>query len=165
MHRDITFDNILLDENNNIKISDFALSVKIPKYTKDDLNSECTLVGRADFVCPEILKSEKYGIRTDIFSLGLMMLLLMSKKTANDLITLSKNNNGTIIRTINKDELMNNNNYNIYLKKLVLRMINDNKNMRPFAANAFYELEIIEKLVKNPDDYMAKLYLENVNDS
>ena len=52
MHRDMMLDNILLDENYNIKISGFLLSVKIPK---DDLNSECTFVGRADFVCPEIL--------------------------------------------------------------------------------------------------------------
>ena len=86
LHRDLKLNNILLDENNNIKISDFGLSAlmkdnnPINKNKDPDLFCNYEQVGRVDFASPEILNNNKeYDYKVDIFSLGLSMLCLMSK--------------------------------------------------------------------------------------
>ena len=40
----------------------------------------CLRVGRIDFISPEIEKGNRYDFRTDIYSLGLIMICLMSKQ-------------------------------------------------------------------------------------
>ena len=40
----------------------------------------CSQVGRIDFISPEIEKGNRYDFRTDIYSLGLIMICLMSKQ-------------------------------------------------------------------------------------
>ena len=59
-HLDIKPDNILLGENNTIKISDFSLSVLVKEHNIDEdleniLNSNC-MVGRKEFIFPENVK-------------------------------------------------------------------------------------------------------------
>ena len=79
VHRNIKPDNILLDENNNIKISGFGISAifreenNIENEEDGDLLSHCSQVGRRDFVSPEIEKGVSYDYRCDIYSLGLTM--------------------------------------------------------------------------------------------
>ena len=85
LHRDLKLNNILLDENNNIKISDFGSAAlmkdnyPINKNKDPDLFCNYERVGRLDFVSPEIWNNKEYDYKVDIFSLGLSMLCLMSK--------------------------------------------------------------------------------------
>ena len=147
MHRDIKLDNILLDENNNIKISDFGISaIHRDESNEDDQNnvliSNYSKVGRMDFVAPEILNNCKnFDFKVDIFSLGLTMLWLVSKKKPIALI-----NGKRTIDTNNIDESL----YNIYLLTLIKKMILDDPNLRPTAAEALEELNNIEKYIKDP---------------
>ena len=84
MHRDFKPDNILLDENYNIKVSDFGLSAiyneQIYEKSSSDnvLEGGNTCVGRLDFIAPEVEKKQKYDYGADIYSLGLTILCLMS---------------------------------------------------------------------------------------
>ena len=84
IHRDIIPDNILLDENYNVKISEFGISALIKDNNilnarKDrDLFSEHTTKGRLDFVCPEMFTRNDYDYQANIFPLGLTILYLMS---------------------------------------------------------------------------------------
>jgi len=48
----------------------------------------------------------------------------------------------------------------LYLKKLVLRMLNEDKNLRPNGKEALDELEIIEFSINNPKNQMIKNFLE-----
>ena len=68
MHRDIKPDNILIDANNNIKITDFGISA-LYKQGYDFLSSGYSRVGRRDYVCPEIINGQHYDYKCDIFSL------------------------------------------------------------------------------------------------
>ena len=86
-HRDIKPDNILLDENDNIKIADLGIDAIFQEEDDaetgeedDDLLGHCSQVGRTDFVSPEIMKKINYDYRCDIYSLGLTMLFLMQEK-------------------------------------------------------------------------------------
>ena len=66
MHRDISPDNILLDVNKNIKISNFGISAihkdykKQYKYREEDLFSNKTIVGRVEYASPEVKKGDDY---------------------------------------------------------------------------------------------------------
>ena len=162
-HRDIKPDNILLDENNNIKISDFGISAifrqgnEEDKKIEENLFSNFTRVGRIDYVCPEIERGECYDCRCDIYSLGLTMLFLMSKD--NPIKMLKNPMTQKKYRYIEKNGM--DKIYNGFLKNLVIRMLDDDINNRPNSKQAYEELEYIEKIIKNPDDEEAKIYLKN----
>ena len=151
IHRDIKPDNILLDENNNIKITDFGISAivrdtNVANLNKDnDLFSNFTRQGRIDFVCPEMFTQEQYDYQADIFSLGLTMLCLMSYRYP---IIIIKGPNGKS-RDFKRGYMLKY--YNEYLRNLVLRMIDEeNNNIRPSAKEALDELLKIEKYIENP---------------
>jgi serine/threonine protein kinase len=73
-----------LDENNNIKISDFGKSALIRDQNKENFgkdedlfSSGGTQTGHGAFVCPEILKDQSYDFQADIYPLGITILNLM----------------------------------------------------------------------------------------
>ena len=66
IHRDLTPDNIFIDENTNIKIGDFGISKILSisnKYFK-------TVIGKFHYLAPEIERGLKYNNKVDIYSLG-----------------------------------------------------------------------------------------------
>ena len=158
MHRDVKLDNLLLDENNNVKISDFGISaihrdnVDEDEQQNSTLVSNFTRVGRIDFVAPEILKGEQFDYKVDIFSLGLTMLCLISR---NHPIQLT----GVMRKIINND--IDESFYDVYLVNLIKRMILENPVLRPNAAEALEELNNIELYIKNPTD-INKIKLDTV---
>ena len=169
-HRDIKPDNILLDKDNNIKITDFGISAKFNDNNSDNesnskdedeiLYSKFTTVGRRDFICPEIENGTPYDCRCDIYSLGLVMLCLMSYEHP---IKLIKQGEGKkTVRLIKRDG-MNENAYNLYLRKLVLRMLEEEIDLRPTSFECYDELIKIEKIIENQNDENAKKYLGNKN--
>ena len=55
--------------------------------------------------------------------------------------------------------------YSIYLRKLVFKMISDDKNKRPNANDAFDELEVIELFMNNSRNKILKKCLDELNKS
>ena len=171
-HRDIKPDNILLDENNNIKVADFGIAAIFQEegdtetgQNDEDLLSHCTTVGRRDFTCPEIENNKKYDYRCDIYSLGLTILSMMFEKRPVEFI------DDPINRKIKhrkfKDGIWNNLDnlkcYNEYLIKLIKRMLEENINFRPTSSQCYDELQYIKQIIKNPNDEDAKSFLDNKN--
>lgn len=70
VHRDFKTNNIMLDENNNIRIMDFGLS-KSSLLTK--LTSKGTLLGTLGYISPEQITNTNVDKRSDIFSLGVII--------------------------------------------------------------------------------------------
>jgi len=68
MHRDIKPSNILL-HNGIIKLADFGFC----KPLKDARDLSQTMLGSPIYMAPEILKGEAYTIKTDIWSLGVVL--------------------------------------------------------------------------------------------
>ena len=164
MHRDIKPDNILLDENYNIKISDFGISALFLDNNPENLNKNTKLftnftnIGRLDFIAPEIEEGKKYDYRCDIYSLGLTMVCLMSKK--NPIIFIGNKDMNNIqykkINIFNIDP-----SYNIYLRELVIKMINYDQNLRPYANQAYDKLINIENFIKNSKNNILEKNLKN----
>jgi serine/threonine protein kinase len=67
MHRDIKPDNILISNNNIIKIIDFGFSVEAKE---SDLYS--TICGTPLYMSPELLQSKEYSKNSDLWSIGII---------------------------------------------------------------------------------------------
>ena len=137
LHRDIKPDNILIYENNKIKITDFGISA-IYKDGFGFFQMHNTRVGRPDYVCPEILYNQPYDYKCDIYSLGYTMYYAMN-------FTLPENrkvvgSNQQVKRYFSGSS---GNYYDPRLIQLVDRMYRENPNERPTASEALKELESI----------------------
>ena len=73
IHRDLKPSNILFDLNNNIKISDFGMSIDVNIKLISDEN-----VGTYTYLSPESINSNMYSIYTDIYSLGIIFFELLN---------------------------------------------------------------------------------------
>jgi len=72
-HRDIKMENVLLDDNLNVKIIDFGFSTWAPSNQK--LKIFC---GTPSYMSPEIVnKKEYYGLPSDMWSLGVLLYAML----------------------------------------------------------------------------------------
>ena len=68
-HRDLKLDNLLFDENDNLKIADFGLC-----NLMQDGQSLNTFCGSPDYAAPEILQNTAYdGTKVDAWSCGVIL--------------------------------------------------------------------------------------------
>ena len=73
-HRDIKLENLLLDDNNNIKIIDFGFSTCIPNDKKIKI-----FCGTPSYMAPEIVRKTEYcGPPADIWALGVLLFTILS---------------------------------------------------------------------------------------
>jgi len=71
-HRDLKLDNLLLDENDNLKVTDFGLSAVKKQIRPDGLLH--TVCGTPSYVAPEILAKKGYdGAKADVWSCGVVL--------------------------------------------------------------------------------------------
>ena len=78
IHRDLKPSNILFDSNNNIKISDFGMSIKKHSNTKDTFTGS-DIFGTYLYCAPEILKDNSYSYKSDIYSIGIILFELLNQ--------------------------------------------------------------------------------------
>ncbi|CAD8069467.1 unnamed protein product [Paramecium sonneborni] len=75
MHRDITLDNILYDQQNkkkSVKLISFSNAARVGTSIK--------ICGTPGYIAPEIFLEQKYGCECDMFSLGCVFYKLLVKK-------------------------------------------------------------------------------------
>ncbi|KAF8683831.1 hypothetical protein HU200_044769 [Digitaria exilis] len=81
VHGNITSNNILLDEYNNAKIADCGLSRLMSPAAN---SSVIAAAGALGYRAPELSKLKKANTKTDIYSLGVVMLELLTGKSPGD---------------------------------------------------------------------------------
>jgi serine/threonine protein kinase len=79
IHRDIKPQNLLMDANYQLKLTDFGLSFLGKEGVDvDKIVMNTSFVGTRGYQAPELLKREKYQKPCDIFSAGVVLFILLT---------------------------------------------------------------------------------------
>jgi serine/threonine protein kinase len=74
VHRDLKPSNLLVDENWNVKVADFGFA-----RIKEE-NATMTKCGTPCWTAPEVLRGEKYDEKADIYSFGIIMWEVLTRR-------------------------------------------------------------------------------------
>src|SRR5437660_6090940 len=85
LHRDLKPSNVMIDEHGNARITDFGLAGLAEEFGADEL-AACTPA----YMAPEQLEGKEQTVRTDIYSLGLVLYELFTAKKAFEAPTLGE---------------------------------------------------------------------------
>ena len=138
IHRDLTPDNIFIDNNYKIKIGYFGVSkitTTLNKYTKSQ-------IGKTYYIAPEILKGTEYNNKVDIYSLGCIIY---------ELFTL---NEYYIDKLDEKDCKINTEIYNSKYQELIDLLLKKDYHERPNIE------EVIEYIIRNINYIIAEINIE-----
>ncbi|XP_077708145.1 ribosomal protein S6 kinase-related protein isoform X2 [Canis aureus] len=75
IHRDVKMENILLDEQGHLKLTDFGLSRHLPQGAR-----AYTICGTLQYMAPEVLSGGPYNHAADWWSLGVLLFSLATGK-------------------------------------------------------------------------------------
>jgi serine/threonine-protein kinase ULK/ATG1 len=134
MHRDLKPENLLLHDG-IIKLADFGFCK--PLENEDEISK--TMLGSPIYMAPEILKGETYSIKSDIWSLGVVLFRMLY-----GFCPFESNNIGKLIMIIEEEDIVIPNQPRISpeVVKLLRRMITKNPTLRSDWSEIFaYEIK------------------------
>jgi 5'-AMP-activated protein kinase, catalytic alpha subunit len=123
-HRDLKLENLLLDENENLKVSDFGLSALADSKRQDGLLH--TTCGTPAYVAPEVIDRKGYdGAKADIWSCGVILFVLVA-----GYLPFHDPNLIEMYRKISRAEYRFHRSFSIELKDLLFRMLDPDPTTR-----------------------------------
>ena len=78
MHRDLKCANILMMGDGTLKIADFGTAKHLKDRHHEDISQNASLKGTPYYMAPEILRRKGHGIPVDIWSLGCVVIEMLT---------------------------------------------------------------------------------------
>ncbi|CAJ1810787.1 unnamed protein product [Sphenostylis stenocarpa] len=123
-HRDLKPENLLLDENDDLMVSDFGLSALTESKCKDGLLH--TTCGTPAYVAPEVINRKGYdGMKADVWSCGVILYVLLAGH-----LPFHDSNLMVMYRKISKGEFKFPKWFEPDVRRLLIRMLNPNPKTR-----------------------------------
>lgn len=161
IHRDIKPHNIIIDENLNVKVTDFGIA-RITTSTTITYTS--SILGTVHYISPEQAKGKFIDEKSDIYSLGVVMYEMITGKVPFD----TDNAVGIAMQHINEpivEPIRLIPNLEPWINSIVVKCMEKNPNDRfKSVESLIYALENkkIEKKVTFNDNSNRNLYKESV---
>uniref|UniRef100_A0A915E159 Protein kinase C n=1 Tax=Ditylenchus dipsaci TaxID=166011 RepID=A0A915E159_9BILA len=77
IYRDLKLDNVLLDAEGHIRLTDFGMC----KENIGPTDTTSTFCGTPNYIAPEILRGDDYGFSVDFWALGVLMYEMMAGRS------------------------------------------------------------------------------------
>ena len=81
IHRDLKPHNILLNQKEQVMITDFGIAVAL---TENSITQTNSLLGSVQYISPEQAKGSISSVKSDIYSLGIILFEMLSKEVPFD---------------------------------------------------------------------------------
>src|SRR5437773_1430697 len=85
LHRDLKPANVMIDGDGNARVLDFGLAGLVEEFSKEEVRA-----GTPAYMSPEQLEGKTFTVRSDIYSLGLVLYELFTGKRAFEASTLNE---------------------------------------------------------------------------
>ena len=132
IHRDIKPDNLLLDSEGHLKISDFGVSAIKSDEVDDLLKCHGTVAGPIQFMAPEMCFGDAYDFKSDIYMLGLTFWFMASSTLPERKISL-----GPLIIPVKNPNAKLPDVYSDALKEFINSLLKPS-DQRPTTSEAYY---------------------------
>ncbi|EAR97756.2 Serine/Threonine kinase domain protein (macronuclear) [Tetrahymena thermophila SB210] len=157
IHRDLKLGNVLLSSDHQVKICDFGLAVRL-NGNEQEKNTIC---GTPNYISPEILNKQPYGMKIDCWSFGCILYALIVGHPpfqGQDIVQ-------TLKKVTSQEQFFElPNNISDNLKDLLVNIINWNQDSRftidQILMHPFYE-EMRQKSVKQRQEEEESLSFFN----
>ena len=165
IHRDIKPSNLLIDPLGNVKVIDFGIGQIISNN-----DSTSTQVFTVDSASPEQIQGKPVGVKTDIFSLGIVLLQLLVKKAPLPKTNIANYNPQNDVKHIS--ELLKNSDLDLDLKNIISAATHIDVDKRYKSMDVFAQ-DMGNWLANKPicatkdsfGYYLKKLYQRNIKTS
>lgn len=165
IHRDLTSGNILLDEDFHPRITDFGLSKFFdPEHSKSQTLTDC---GTAIYMAPEVILSDTYNTKADVYSFGILMFEIVTKSRAySDFFSENKKANIFLLKKQVTEGFRPKIKVPIKegLKKLIERCFSEDPKKRPTFYELFQKLSLLTPEGMNQFEKPSDLLLDDLFD-
>src|SRR5436190_20208897 len=129
LHRDLKPANVMIDENGNVRLTDFGIAGLV-----QEIRSEEVRAGTPAYMSPEQLAGKELTIKSDLYSLGLVVYEIFTGKKAFDAPTLPQ-----LLTLRNSDSTPTTpstlvQNIDPLVERVILRCIEKDPDKRPASA-------------------------------
>ncbi len=138
IHRDVKPDNLLINEQGEIKLIDFAIAQKMKRGLGRLLSGKGRVQGTRSYMSPEQIRNESLDFRSDIYSFGCFLYELISGKppyTAGNANELLQRHLTTPVPSV----LAADNTVSPEFADLLAQMMAKQREQRPESMTAFLE--------------------------